>query len=352
MGLPRRLEPPGCGPENMLGIELNPYAAELARVSVWIGDIQWSRTNGFEPARNPVLRPLQTIECRDALLNADGTRAEWPKADVVVGNPPFLGTKRLRSELGDAAVNALYAAYAPTVPQQADLVCYWFHKAWKAILSGSLGRAGLVSTNSIRGGANREVLKAIVRDGRISDAWSDEEWTVEGAAVRVSLVCFDKMVGITARLDGRMVAEIHADLSARNSEGAGTDLTHALLLMENRGVAFMGDTKGGAFDISGDLARQWLALPLNPNGRHNADVLRPWVNGLDLTRRPSGKWIIDFGWVMSETEAALFEAPFRHCLFSVKPERDRNRRDSYRLSWWRHVEPDKECGRPPPVSVA
>src|SRR3546814_8449057 len=86
---------PAVGPENVLGIELNPYAAELARVSVWIGEIQWMRRNGFEAAKNPILRPLDTIECRDAVLNADGTRAEWPEADAVVGNPPFLGNKKM-----------------------------------------------------------------------------------------------------------------------------------------------------------------------------------------------------------------------------------------------------------------
>ena len=75
----------------------------------------------------------------------------------------------------------------------------------------------------------------------------------------------------------------------------------------------MGDTKGGAFDIPGELAREWLHAPLNPNGRPNADVLKPWVNGLDVTRRPRDMWIIDFGWTMSEPDAALYEAPFVIC---------------------------------------
>src|SRR5580704_10127571 len=101
----------------------------------------------------------------------------------------------------------------------------------------------------------------------------------------------------------------------------------------------MGDTKGGAFDVPGELARRWLLLPLNPNGRPNSDVLRPWMNGMDLTRRSADKWIIDFGWEMDEREAALYEAPFAHCLANVKPERDKNRREAYRRFWWRHVEP-------------
>jgi type II restriction/modification system DNA methylase subunit YeeA len=99
------------------------------------------------------------------------------------------------------------------------------------------------------------------------------------------------------------------------------------------------DTKGGAFDISGELARQWLALPLNPNGRPNTDVLKPWVNGMDVTRRPADKWIIDFGWTMTEAEAALYPAPFAYVQHHVKPERQAIRREAYRMNWWRHVEP-------------
>ena len=117
------------------------------------------------------------------------------------------------------------------------------------------------------------------------------------------------------------------------------DLTKAARLKENAGVAFMGDTKGGAFDIPGELARQWLRLPLNPNGRPNADVLKPWRNAMDVTRRSADKWIIDFGWTMSEAQAALYEAPFAYIAEHVKPERLKNNREAYRLNWWRHVEP-------------
>jgi len=101
----------------------------------------------------------------------------------------------------------------------------------------------------------------------------------------------------------------------------------------------MGDTKGGAFDVPGELARTWLRAPLNANGRPNSDVLRPWVNGLDVTRRPRDMWIIDFGWTMSEQEAALYEEPFAYVFEHVKPEREKNRRASYAKYWWRHVEP-------------
>ena len=99
MGLQRAF--PAVGPANVKGIEINPYAAELARVSVWIGEIQWMRRNGFSGARDPILDPLDTIECRDAILNPDGSEPDWPPADVVIGNPPFLGYSPMRQMLGD-----------------------------------------------------------------------------------------------------------------------------------------------------------------------------------------------------------------------------------------------------------
>ena len=332
---------PAVGPANVKGIELNPYAAELARVSVWIGEIQWMRRHGFREDRDPILKPLDTIECRDAVLTEDRQEPQWPEADVVIGNPPFLGGKLLLTHLGEEYVSRLFMTYAGRVPAEADLVCYWFEKAGKQIASGRTARAGLVATNSIRGHANRRALQAAT-DGRpIFEAWSDEPWVVDGAAVRVSLICFsraDDESVLGAWLDGEPVDEIYADLTARRGD-AGIDLTGVRRLPGNAGVAFMGDTKGGPFDIAGDQAREWLRLPANPNGRTNADVLKPWINGMDLTRRPKGKWIIDFGWTMSEGDAALYEEPFRWAQDRVHPMRQRNRRAAYRLNWWRHAEP-------------
>ena len=384
---------------------------------------------------------------------------EWPAADVVIGNPPFLGGKLLNAHLGEGYVSRLFTAYRGRVPAEADLVCYWFVKAGEQMRAGRAKRAGLVSTNSIRGGANRRALQAAIRGCPIFEAWSDEPWVVEGAAVRVSLVCFSRQEpedapgpegasgragapgsrrrfdpsaaggstgtagrpedasgpeeasgregapgprrrldpsaaggstdtagrpeeatgqervhqsgrvrqggrvrrrqegpgledaprpeeasgregppGPERRLDGRLVDVIHADLSARRG-GAGVDLTGAQRLYRNLGVAFMGDTKGGPFDVRGEQARDWLCAPANPNGRSNADVLRPWMNGMDVTRRPADKWIVDFGWDMVREEAALYEAPWRHAREHVYPMRQRNRRESYRERWWRHVEP-------------
>jgi type II restriction/modification system DNA methylase subunit YeeA len=205
------------GPHNILGLEINDFAAELARVTVWIGDIQWCRRNGYPHAVNPILKPLDGIEHRDALLNPDGSEAEWPAADVITGNPPFLGDKVMRGELGDSYVVTVRRIYAGRVPGGADFVTYWFEKARAQIAAGLTQAAGLVATNSIRGGANRKVLERIAETTRIFEAWSDEPWVNEGAAVRVSLVGFGPFFGVdrSSRLDGRPVATIHADLTRR-----------------------------------------------------------------------------------------------------------------------------------------
>ena len=181
---------PAVGPEAVLGIELNPYAAELARLTVWIGEIQWMLGHGYNLNDQPILKPLNTIEGRDALLTPEGTEATWPPADAIVGNPPFLGDKKQLAELGDQYAGLLRRAYAGQVPGGADLVCYWFEKARAQIEAGQAQRAGLVATNSIRGGQNRKVLERIRETGTIFHARSDEPWINEGAAVRVSLVGF------------------------------------------------------------------------------------------------------------------------------------------------------------------
>jgi type II restriction/modification system DNA methylase subunit YeeA len=160
---------PVVGPKAVLGIELNPYAAELARVVIWIGEIQWMLSNGFAYLRDPILRPLQSIECRDAVLDLsdpdDPREPEWPEATVIIGNPPFLGDKLMRGELGDEYVDSLRSLYGTRVPGAADFVTYWHEKARAMIEAGKVGRVGLLATQGIRGGANRRVLERIKESG-------------------------------------------------------------------------------------------------------------------------------------------------------------------------------------------
>ena len=158
---------------------------------------------------------------------------------------------------------------------------------------------------------------------------------IDGAAVRVSLVCFGpRDAGLPISLNGGPASHIHADLS----EG-GIDLTRAVRLEANRSTAFLGVNKNGAFDIPGDVAREWLRLPANPNGRPNSDVLRPRIVGMDVVQRSSDQWIIDFGSSMTDSDAALYEAPFAHVAEHVRPVRAQNRVKALREAWWRHWRP-------------
>jgi len=329
---------PTVTPEQLHGIEVNAYAHELASIVVWIGYIQWLRDNGFGVPPSPILKPLHTVQHMDALLafDADGTPHEpiWPDADVIVGNPPFLGGKRLRDELGDAYVGSLFAVYAGRVPREADFVTYWFARARELIAAGAVKRAGLLATNSIRGGANRRVVQRIKDTGGIFMAWSDRPWVLDGAAVRVSMIGFDDGSEGTAILDGQPVATINADLTG------ATDFTTAKPLRENMGIAFMGSTKGGPFDLTPAQAATMLAAPVNVNGRPNSEVVRPWVNGSDLTTRRRGYYIVDFGTRLSEEDAALYELPFEYVRQRVKPARALSRTTT--SQWWLHERPRPE----------
>lgn len=303
LGLPRGF--PRVGPESVLGIELNPYAAELARVSVWIGEIQWMRRNGFEASRNPILRPLETIQCRDAIINPDGTATEWPAADVIIGNPPFLGAKLMKRMLGAPETEAIRALYDGRLPGFTDLVCYWFENARSHIEAGKTARAGFVATNSIRKNTNLPVLRRIVQLTSIFDAWGEQKWTVDGAAVDVSLVCFGN-ADRPVKLNGKIVDSINADLTS------GLDLTQTASQPENSDAAYLGIQKSGPFDVPGTTARAWLREPLNPNRQPNALVLKPYWNGDDVTSRPRDVWLIDLPLGLPEADASLFVGPFEH----------------------------------------
>lgn len=176
-------------------------------------------------------------------------------------------------------------------------------------------------------------MDRIVQTAPIFDAWCDEKWVNDGAAVRVSLISFGHGVE-HCRLDGHAVNSIQADLTVSSTHG---NLVQAKLLPENRGVCFMGTSKVGPFEIEGGLAREWL-LDANSNGAKNSEVLRPWVNGQSLTGRPTDTWIIDFGTGMSRSHAALYQAPFEYVAKYVKPARATQRRDAYRNRWWIHAE--------------
>jgi type II restriction/modification system DNA methylase subunit YeeA len=331
-GLPTVL-PHQVHPSQLYGLETNVYAHELASVVVWIGYLQWLNDNGIGWPVEPILRKLDNIQHRDAILahDAEGKPVEpaWPEAEFIIGNPPFLGDKKMRAELGGEYVDALRSLYEGRVPGGADLVTYWFERARSQIAASKARRAGLLATNSIRMVGNRPVLENILASGGIFMAWSDRPWILDGANVRVSLIGFDDGSQTSRVLDGQPVEAVHSDLTA------GTNLTRALTLPENLNLCFLGVMKGGPFDISGGQAEKMLAAPLNPNGRPNSDVVKRRLTGRDIVQTNQNGWLIDFG-EMSESEAGLFELPFEYVRREVKPFRDANRDRLMHENWWLH----------------
>lgn len=367
---------PEVHPRQMYGIEVNPIAHALASIVVWIGYIQWRNNNGYgQSFKEPILEALQhNIVCKDAILppnpnNTVGKRhaysdvdtlvdtlsatdppsttdtvdtlsatdtpaqttVEWQPVDVIVGNPPFLGDKKMWGELGDIYVERLRKFYEGRLPGQADLVTYWFEKAREQIENGKVKRVGLLSTNSIRGGANREVLKRIKETGDIFMAWSDREWILDGAAVRVSMIGFDDSSESAKVLDDLPVNTINSDLTS------DVDITTSTSLSANQELAFIGTQKGGSFDIDEATAKTMLNS-INNSGKNNADVIKPWVNGSDIVRRPRNLWIVDFGAHMPIEDAQKYEKPFHYVQENVFPSRKDLRRKNHRIYWWIHAE--------------
>ena len=327
---------PHVNPGQLHGLEINAKAQQLAQVAIWIGFLQWMHHNGFKPPADPILRPIESIENRDAILDLSDPKnpqePEWPEADFIVGNPPFLGNKRMRGELGEKYCEALWQLYGDRLPGMSDLCCYWFEKACAALDGAKAVRAGLLATTAIRQVGARRVLERIKSTTKIFFALSDRDWILDGASIRISMVGFaTRDTPDRAVLDGKAVSAIHADLTG------GHDMTVARRLTTNADLCFMGVTKVGHFDIDNAAALQ-LLHGTNPNGRPSSDVLRPFRNGSDLVRVCTNRWIIDFGPDACESLAAGYEKPFEYLRFRVYPERQNNGRKAYREKWWIHGE--------------
>lgn len=341
LGLGRQF--PAVSPACVKGIELNAYAAELARITVWIGEIQWMIQNGYGANKNPILQPLDQIENRDALLNPDGLESQWPKVNAIVGNPPFIGGQKMREELGSKYTETLRQTFDGRVEGSADFVCYWFEKARASIISGSSQVAGFVSTNSIRNGANRIVLDRIKVDLSITNAWSDEPWVNEGAAVRVSMTMFCKAPDKTGILDGRKVAEITSTLT----ELIHHDIATATPLSLNSKISFQGvipraevqkkkkialGLPDASFNLDGPVARKILLQPtINPSQPMSCVVYPYWV-GDDIATRPLDRFIVNFC-DKSESDAATFHEAFE-AIKNVRLNREHMEEGKDKRNWW------------------
>jgi hypothetical protein len=347
---------PEVGVHQLRAFEINPYAYELAQVTVQIGYLQWRRDNGFDNDRTPVLQNLDGFQNEDALLvphfhskartlkeaQADEHKADtslkfyterqWPQCDVLVGNPPFLGDKLMRGELGDNYVEELRRTYGNRIPGQSDLCCYWFEKARDLIEQGKCKRAGLLATQGIRGGANREVLKRIKQTGDIFFAESDRNWVLDGANVHVSMVGFDDGSQKDRKLDAKIVGTINANLTS------ATEVARAVALEANARIGFIGVAQKAPFDVGAAQALDWLSQT-NPLGKPNSDVLIPICNATDVTKRPRDVWNVDFGLDMSLEAASLYEAPFEHVRETVYPLRVNHREARQTRYWWLFARP-------------
>ena len=356
MGLPFR---DVVTPRQLYGIEKDGFAARLAHVVCWIGYLQWRYedegvlhpllrdTSSPHPRQlpHPIIQDKYTpdepdhIQYADSIMryDADGQPYEpdWPEVDIIMGNPPFLGDKVMRtgrpelgqSGLGDQYVDDLRRLYGERLPS-CDLVCYWYEKARAQIAAGKARRAGLLATNSIRGGSNRAVLDRIKESGDIFMAWGDRPWVLEGAAVRIAVIGFDNGTQKDYVLDGAPVDHINSDL--QNT----IDATKAVTQKGNQNIAFMGMTPAGPFDISSEQAQALLSAH-NASGHSNRDVVHPYYNAIDITRRPRNIWTIDFGTSMSEADAAQYELPFEYVKSNVLPERLKSRQpEREKEKWW------------------
>ncbi len=324
------------GPNQLFGIEINPYAFDLAQMTVWIGFIQWQKDNGFPIEHEPILQALQNFELKDAILDrsdpANPSEPAWPEAHFIIGNPPFLGGNRIRKELGDDYVDALFKLYADRVPATSDLCCYWFERSRTQIERAKCLRAGLLATQAIRGGSNRESLNRIKQSGDLFFAIGDRNWVIAGANVHISLIGFDDGSEGSRKLDGRSVELINSDLRTKS------DITSSKRLVANLNLWCYGSQQKAAFDIPPSLALRMLN-GANPSGLPNSDVIKPSMNGKQVLRDTHETFVIDFGEETRIGVAASYEMPFEYVKTTIYPRRKNHREACQRLSWWLHARP-------------
>ena len=310
---------------NLKGLEIDGFAVGLARVVIWMG--HKLAVDELDLAESTL--PLADLS---SIRRADALSADWPRADAIIGNPPFHGSQNLRGILGDEYVEWLKRTFDVGVK---DYCVYWFRRANDHLAPG--GRAGLVGTNSISQNRARSAsLEYIAANGGvITEAVSKQEWSGE-AVVNVSIVNWVKEPATppaTFLLDG---VEVGGITTALRPVGGGLD--GAERLAANRGWAFQGPIPAGAGFVLADEEAQWFLA------REDADyprVVRPYLVGDDIANAPAQaarRWIIDFA-MMPLEDAMRFSAAMAVVREKVKPLRERNNRKQYREYWWRFAEP-------------
>lgn len=394
LGQPYKLEynTHSISPANFFGIELNPRAAAIAEQVLWIGYLQWQlRTQGhLHNLPEPLIKDLHNIECRDAVLaydskqeqrdangqvvtRWDGTStrkhpitgqdvpdpearvpvytytrprpATWPKADYIVGNPPFIGNKRMRLALGDGYTEALRKAWQE-LPDNIDLVMYWWDRAAELTRSGKAKGFGFITTNSLKQTFNRKVLEKHLMAKKpiaLSYAIPDHPWvdSADGAAVRVSMtvavpgkqpgvlqqvICeVDSVTDDAAEVTlSSQVGKIHPDLTV------GSNVSAAEKLRANQDVCFQGmNLVGKGFRITKEEVQQ-----LGYDPKSLPDVIKPTCNARDMMQAGEQVFVIDFFGLTAEEAKLKHPSLYQRLYDLVKPERDQNNDAQRKRDWW------------------
>jgi SAM-dependent methyltransferase len=306
-------------PLQFFGMDTSPFAVELARVTLMIARKVANDRLGLTERDLPLDNLDNNIRVADALFTP------WPEADAYVGNPPFLGGKHMRLNLGDEYVERVFQRF-PEVRDSVDFCTYWFRLAQENLKQN--GRAGLVATNSIRHGKSRRASLDYIREngGHIHSAISTQPWSGE-ANVHVSIVNWSRDAAGNYWLDGVEVPAINTSLRS------SVDVSKASALKANKGNCFQGVIPVGVgFNVEPKTAAAWIA-----SDPRNAEVVKPFSMGSNLAKRPLGepdRWIIDFG-DRSLEEIETYPLPFKQVVDKVRAERQMNREPVVREKWWR-----------------
>jgi len=376
-------------PHQFLGLEINPRAAQIAELVLWIGYLQWHyRLNDRLDLPEPILRDFKNIECRDALIEYDSRepelddngeavtiwdgismkesqttselipdetgratvyryhnprKAEWPKADYIIGNPPFIGNKRLRTALGGGYVDAIRSVYKGTIPESADFVMYWWHIAANKVRHEQARRFGFITTNSLRQTFNRRVSETHLADSKnplsLVFAVPDHPWVDgnDGAAVRIAMT-----VGVAGVQTGELCTVI--------SRSGSDDGSHSVILKKRSGKIFANleiganvasvdplkanshiSNRGVIPHGSGMILTEDQAALLEPDA-----PIKAYRNGRDLTGTPRGVFVIDCHGLVAEEVKIRYPKLYQWLLDYVKPARDAHRDKDLREKWWLH----------------
>ncbi|MEA5620560.1 DNA methyltransferase [Cronbergia sp. UHCC 0137] len=377
-------------PSQFLGIEINPRAAAIAELVIWIGYLQWHfKRYGSTPPPEPILQDFHNIEFRDAVLDYDGRELDidpktgkvktrwggtmikhpvtgedvpdpsdqipiyryinprpaiWPDADYIVSNPPFIGNKRMREVLEDGYVETLRNTYT-NVPDTVDFVMYWWEKAANLISHKKVKSFGFITTNSITQSFNREILNNYLSNQKISlffaipdHPWIDEK---DGAAVRIAMTVGVPEIEFQGNLLKTKTEEIKEDgisiIEFDTVRGLihpdltiGANITAMKALKSNEKMSFQGVIPLGTGFRINETELDDLGLDINKL----PSVVKPYMIGRDVVQKYQPKWVIDFFGLSASESSSKYPYLYQRLLEKVKPIRDQNNRESRKVNWW------------------